>query len=542
MRADKPLLCIHGHFYQPPRENPFTGVYRYEPTAAPFPNWNARITHECYDPNATVGNFHRISFNLGGTLARWMDQDARLTYEKIVAAVQAYQSGFGVSNGIAQSVHHTILPLARGRDKRCQVRWGVASYIHRFGARPDGIWLPEMAVDYQTLEAVAESGLWFVILSQEQVRGDLSPGAGPYKVRLPTGRFITVFVRDAGLSNYLSFNMPPADEARPWMNEALRDRAPGALTLIATDGETFGHHHRQGVEVLRRLTMPTFQDAYEVTTLSRYLRQQPPVAEIEIIENTAWSCAHNLGRWATGCSCTEGCGHWKGALRRALDNLSREIDGIYADVFRRRDLAPWRVRDDYINVLLGGVDDQTFLSEHHLGHLTTMAQRGILSLLRSQVHRQRMFASCAFFFEDLERIEPRYAIANAVQAMALVSYATGDDLTRSFRRDLSIAVSQNTGRTGAQILDEILERANLGLSPLGGDMESTRPEELEESKEVASDGYASELDEVDFLVEKMNDDEDEVVDEVSEELSGPAKPADDVVSVLQKKLPKKPGE
>lgn len=528
MRADKPLLCIHGHFYQPPRENPFTGAYRYEPTAAPFPNWNARITRECYDPNATVGNFQRISFNLGGTLARWMDLEGHSTYEKIVAAVQVYQSGYGVSNGIAQSVHHTILPLARGRDKRCQVRWGVASYTHRFGAHPDGIWLPEMAVDYQTLEAVAESGLWFVILSQEQVRGDLSYGAGPYKVRLSGGHFITVFVRDAGLSNYLSFNMPSADEARLWMNEALQYRAPGSLTLIATDGETFGHHHRQGVDVLRRLTTPTFQDAYEVTTLSRYLRQRPPVAEIEIVENTAWSCAHNLGRWATGCPCTEGCGHWKGALRRALDNLSREIDGIYADVFRRRDLAPWRVRDDYIKVLLGETDEETFLSEHHLGHLTTMAQRSILSLLRSQVHRQRMFASCAFFFEDLERIEPRYAIANAVQAMALVSYATGDDLTRSFRRDLSIAVSQNTGRTGAQILDEILERANLGLSPLGGDMESTRPEDLEEVKEVteerviecvesdeyASQSYSSEAEQVDFSAGAMED--DEVFEEVSE--------------------------
>lgn len=479
MKSNKPLLCIHGHFYQPPREDPFTGVYRSEPTAHPFPNWNARITDECYEPNAQAGNFGRVSFNIGGTLARWMDQEAHETYTAIVDVARQHHRRYGVSNGIAQSVHHTILPLARGRDKRCQIRWGISSYQHRFGVRPEGIWLPEMAVDYETLEAVAETGLWFVILSDEQVRGELSQGAGPYKVRLSRDRFITVFVRDRGLSNYISFNMLAPEHARAWMSDVMRGRKPGSLTLVATDGETFGHHHRQGVQVLTELTTPTSWDTYEAITLGRYLRQHPPMVELEIVENTAWSCSHNLGRWSTGCGCTPGCNYWKGGLRRALDNLARDIDLIYAEVVRRRDLAPWSLRDSYIDVLLGRIDGESFLAEHHLGHLSTIAQQRVLSLLEAQVYRQRMFVSCAFFFEDLERIEPRYAIANAVKALAQVSYATGDDLTRAFRRDLSVTVSPSTGRTGAQILEEILAQANFGESPLGGDMQLTRPDELE---------------------------------------------------------------
>jgi alpha-amylase/alpha-mannosidase (GH57 family) len=338
-----------------------------------------------------------------------------------------------------------------------------------------------MAVDYDTLEAVAESGLWYTILSDEQVQGDLSQGAGPYKVRLGRNRFITVFVRDRGLSNGFSFNMPPASEARGWVNHALRGRRPGSLTLLATDGETFGHHHRHGVEVLRALTTPGVWDNYEVTTLGHYLRQHPPQAELEVVENTAWSCGHHLGRWATGCGCTPGQAYWKGALRRALDNLSRDIDDVYAYSVRRRDLAPWSLRDGYISVLLGEMDGPSFLAQHYLGHLSTQVQHHLLQLLEAQVYRQRMFTSCAFFFEDLERIEPRYAIANAIHAIALVRYATGDDLTRAFRRDLSVAVSPTTGRTGAEIMDELMDSAQLGESPLGGAMELTRPDERGEA-------------------------------------------------------------
>ncbi|HEY89132.1 MAG TPA: DUF3536 domain-containing protein [Thermoflexia bacterium] len=471
MTNSKPLLCVHGHFYQPPRNDPFTDEYRTEPSAAPYNNWNARITAESYAPNAFAGNFERISFNMGGTLARWMDLEAHATYLRIVNATQAYYHRYGVANGVAQSVHHTILPLARGRDKRCQISWGIASFAYRFGGVPQGLWLPEMAVDYATLEAVADLELKFVILSDGQVTGELLPGAGPYRVRLPSGRFVSVFVRDNNLSNAFSFNMPAAGEARDWVNEALRGAQPGSLTLLATDGETFGHHHSQGVDVLRALTLPHARDAYAITTLGRYLRAHPPTVEVELVENTAWSCPHNLGRWATGCACTSGRNYWKGALRRALDNLSHDIDDLYVDLVRTSDLASWSLRDAYITVLLGQVTGPEFLAQQSLGQLPSIKQRRLLQLLEAQIYRQRMFTSCAFFFEDLERVEPRYAIANAVRAIALVRYATATDLTGSFHRDLSIAVSEKTGRTGAQIMDEILVQADLGHSPLGNTME-----------------------------------------------------------------------
>jgi len=338
--VNKPLLCVHGHFCQPPREDPFTGTTREEPSAAPWPNWNERITEECYAPNATSGNFERISFNLGGTLARWIDRESHATYAGIVASDRRHHAQFGVGNAIAQSVHHTILPLARGRDKRCQIHWGIAGFVHRFGYRPEGMWLPEMAVDHETLEAASRAGVKFVILSQEQVVGDLSGGAGPYKVSLAGGNLLSVFVRDRDLSNSLSFQMPSPEQSRDWVSSAVGRRDPGTLSPIATDGETFGHHHRQGVEVLCQITQPDAGAPYEITTLSRFLRDAPPTSEVDIRDFPAWSCRIHLGRWLTGCSCTPECGHWKGALRRALDNLSREIDTVYVDVLRRRELPP----------------------------------------------------------------------------------------------------------------------------------------------------------------------------------------------------------
>ncbi len=452
-------LCIHGHFYQPPRADPFTGQVEQEADAAPYANWNERITAECYAPLAQRGLFGRISFNLGGTLARWLDQNAHLTYEQIVASERAYCRAHGVGNGLAQPVHHTILPLARRRDKICQVRWGIASFVHRFGHRPVGMWLPEMAVDYETLEVLTVEGIRFTILSEEQVRGEQKAGAGPYRVRLPGGGEIGVFVRDRSLSDALSFAMPEPDRAGGWLREqmALRSRA-AALLLVATDGETFGHHQRHGVEVLERILSGGAAHGYEVTTLSLHFRQCPPQAEVEVIENTAWSCAHRLDRWAVGCGCTSGDSRWKGALRRALDNLACDLDAVYVDETRRLGIDPWELRDGYIAVVLGQMDGPAFLRERGMGHLKSEDMQRLLWLLEAQFHRQRMYVSCTFFFDDLDRLEPRYAIANAARALDLTYRATGEDLGHRFRRDLGVAVSGQTGRTGADIFEEQLQR------------------------------------------------------------------------------------
>jgi alpha-amylase/alpha-mannosidase (GH57 family) len=352
-------LCIHGHFYQPPRVDPFTGRIPREPDAAPYANWNERIAAECYTPLAEASYFGRISFNLGGTLARWLDENAHDTYTRIIAAERDYLEANGVGNGLAQPVHHTILPLARRRDKICQVRWGIASFTHRFGHWPEGMWLPEMAVDFETLEVMAAEGIRFTILSDEQVQGDLDSGAGPYRVRLPSGKEMGIFVRDRHLSNALSFAMPNPADVDKWLQQQVQWRClRDGLMLITTDGETFGHHHRQGGKVLGRVLSNGKDHGYRTTTLGRYMRQTPPRGTLEVIENTAWSCAHRLDRWALGCACTPGDSRWKGALRRALDNLASDLDGVYVQEARRLGADPWPLRDDYIAVVLGQVDGQ----------------------------------------------------------------------------------------------------------------------------------------------------------------------------------------
>ena len=450
-------FCVHGHFYQPPRMDPFTGHIAREPEAAPYANWNERIAAECYEPNARAGNLGRISFTLGGTLASWLEEHAHDAYECIVAAEQAYWDIHRVSNGLAQPVHHTILPLARRRDKICQVRWGVASYLHRFGHSPTGMWLPEMAVDYETLEVLAAESIGFTILSDEQVRGDLKAGAGPYRVPLPSGRSVGVFVRDRQASNALSFGMPSVDGLDIWLRDELAWRCrSGGLLLIATDGETFGHHHRQGVEVLRRMTERERLFQCSLTTLGAYWLEHPPRFDLEIVENTAWSCSHRLDRWVAGCACTTGDGRWKGALRRALDNLAANIDAIYVREAHRLGAAPWPFRDAYIAVVLGQTDGPALIRDHGLGDdLSTRSVQRLERLLEAQFFRQRMYASCAFFFDSLNRLESRLAITNAVRAIALVRFATGSDLSNGFRRDLRVAISEGTARTGADILDEV---------------------------------------------------------------------------------------
>jgi hypothetical protein len=317
-----------------------------------------------------------------------------------------------------------------------------------------------MAVDYETLEIMALEGIRFTILSDEQVRGGLEAGAGPYRAQLPNDREIAVFVRDRPLSNSLSFGMPDMAHVDAWLQgqmELRRDR--DGLLLVATDGETFGHHHRRGVEVLSHILNAGEAHGYALTTLGVYLRDNPPRARLEIIEDTAWSCSHSLGRWSTGCDCTSGESRWKGALRRALDNLSCDVDEVYVREARRLGAEPWPLRDDYIGIVLGQVNGPAFLSRNGLGHLSAQEGLRLLTLLEAQFHRQRMYASCTFFFEDLERLEPRYAIANGIRALALTFYATRDDLSHGFRRDLRVAISGKTGHTGTDILDEILDRA-----------------------------------------------------------------------------------
>lgn len=453
-------FCVHGHFYQPPREDPFSGQVPLEIGAEPYSNFNEKITAECYTPNAQVGNFGRISFNLGGTLAAWMSRNAPDTYHRIVTADRTNLVIDGIGNAVAQSVHHTILPLASERDKRTQVRWGIASFRFRFGHDPMGMWLPEMAVDQATLQTLAENGIQYTILSPEQLRTPVR-GGGPFRVRLDGRRSIAIFVRDLLLSNSLSFDMSRYPSASVWVQDRLSsDHHDRGLTLIATDGETFGHHHRNGVEFLRSLLVRDLPRAgFQVTNLNRYLREHPPHADVEIIEGSSWSCWHGVARWSTGCECTEGAGVWKGALRAALSALSDQIDAAFEEGLSRLIRNPWQARDDYIQVVLGLVRGSEFVNARASRTLTTTQATRALNLLSAQLYRQRMYTSCAYFFEELTRPEPRYAIANAVRAIQLTHRTVGVDLMPGFRRDLARAKSLTTRKTGADLLDEIVAGA-----------------------------------------------------------------------------------
>lgn len=452
-------FCIHGHFYQPPRMDPFTGAIPLEEGANPFANFNEKVNAECYRPNAKLGNFEVLSFNLGPTLAAWLEGHDPTTYERIIKSDRRNQAAHGVGNAIAQAYHHTILPLATRRDKQTQVAWGIADFRHRFGHQPLGMWLPEMAVDRETLEVLAGQGIAFTILSPHQARGQLDD-AGSYRVRLPRGREIAVFFRDETLSNRLAFSSELANSAEDFAGNCLADGHDlgRGLRLVATDGETFGHHHRGGERFLHDLLYEEAPRAgYELTSLTRYLQEHPPTAEVEIADNTSWSCGHGLARWREGCTCTQGDSEWKCHLRAALDRLAQEMDVLYQDEVERWGTDPWKLRNGYIQVVLGEVGGKPFLAQQTGKKLTEEEERRILTLLEAQTYRQAMYTSCGFFFEDLSRLEPRYIISYAAKAIQLVKEATGISLEEGFKRGLRPAVSWITGQTGEGIYDDVIQ-------------------------------------------------------------------------------------
>lgn len=482
-------FVIHGHFYQPPREDPFTGVISPEKGANPFANFNEKINAECYRPNAELGNFEALSFNLGPTLAAWLEGYDPSTYQRIVEADGRNRAAYGVGNAIAQAYHHTILPLATRHDKETQILWGMADFRHRFGHEPLGMWLPEMAVDQETLEVLASQGIAFTLLSPHQAtppspsarggeRG--GDGAGPYRVRLTRGREIAVFFRDEFLSNHLAFSSDLANSAKDFAGNYLSgvhplpppsvppiggmkgelggERRGKGLRLVATDGETFGHHHRGGDRFLHDLLYEEAPRAgYEVTFLARYLQDHPPGADVEIVDGTSWSCGHGVARWREGCACTPGESGWKRHLRAALDRLAQEMDALYQDEVKRWATDPWRLRNGYIKVVLGEMERRVFLAQQATGQLTEGEAKRILTLLEAQYYRQAMYTSCGFFFEDLSRLEPRYVIAYAAKAIHLVKEATGISLEESFRQDLRLAVSWITDQTGEDIYDDVVQ-------------------------------------------------------------------------------------
>jgi len=454
-------LCIHGHFYQPPRENPFTGTIPDEAEADPFGNFNEKVHSECYRPNAELGNFELISFNLSPTLASWLQAEFPTTHQRIVASNQYHHNTFGVANGIAQAYNHTILPLATHRDKITQIAWGVADYCHRFGHRPAGMWLPEMAVDMDTLEVMADLGLQYTILCPYQLRytnGGWADSKSPCYVELSSGRRMTIFIRHEDFSNRLAFDQgltASASSFANWCRAAANGNA--GLFIMAIDGETFGHHQPMRQYFLQSLLRSEAPRAgFRIATPAEYLHMQHAMPRAVLAENTAWRCAHGVARWSTGCNCTSGHPEWKSRLRTAFDRLTGGIDALYQRECQGRISHPWRLRDSYINVMLGKIDGPQLLQQFSSAAIRTKDAIRLLRLLEAQRYRQAMYTSCGWFFEDLSRIETRNNIGYAAMAIELTHQATGIDLATDFRSDMAAARSWITDKNGRDIYDHIV--------------------------------------------------------------------------------------
>ena len=459
-------LCIHGHFYQPPREDPLTGEIPIEPGAAPYRNWNERIHAQCYYPNALLRNFERISFNIGPTLMEWMFDFDPETQAKIIQQNQKNVEEYGVGNAMAQAYNHTILPLASLQDKITQVRWGIADFEYRFGHPPEGMWLPETAVDDETLTVLVNCGIRYTLLAPWQADSSELDSSQPYRVDLQNNRNIAVFFYNQDLSTRISFDPASTVNADRFLREyvfpkfRLEGEAPHAqLLLISSDGELYGHHQAFRDKFLAYLLGGALKGQnVEMTYPARWIRKHPPEMEIKVKQATSWSCHHGVLRWSGSCNCTPNSG-WKQPFRHALNVLAGAIDDAYLGVLGNRMEDPWELRHRYISVVHGEVRLEELVSQ--LCHWSPNGREleKLQYLLHAQYERQRMFTSCGWFFDDFDRIEPKNNTAYAAQATWLTRMATGIDLSEIAGEELEKVESWRTGLKADDVFMKHLQRA-----------------------------------------------------------------------------------
>jgi hypothetical protein len=461
----KPHLTIHGHFYQPPREDPFTGQLPREKGADPYRNFNEKIAAECYGPNAEVGNFARISFDLGPTLASWLEQYTPKTYAAIVSQARAHFLKYGHPNAMAQVYSHSIMPLATDHERKIQVAWGIADFQHRLGHAPEGMWLAETAADSASLGVLLDHGIQYTILAPWQATTPVDPSQ-PYWVRLNDGRKIVAFFYNGDLSGRVSFDSTLTTNADVFGLQDLprhinRDHVAAGdpqLVLIATDGELYGHHLTYRDKFLAHLLeVSAVSRGFEVTSLGRYLADNPPTREVKLAEATSWSCHHGVDRWRGDCACIVEDGEWKWYLRQALTRLAVKIDTLYDPAASRLFRDAWQAEAAYIGVHLGATTWDAFWQQH--ARNPKVGRRRALALLEAQYYRHIMFASCAWFFEDLDRIEPRNAIRYGLKAVREAESVHKLDLLTGYTGDLRGARSSESGRSGADLLTDVLARS-----------------------------------------------------------------------------------
>lgn len=468
MAKNTKYVCIHGHFYQPPRENPWTGLVDPQMSAAPFHDWNERVTAECYEPNTaarvldgsgkvrrTIDNYSMISFNFGPTLLSWMERERPDVYASILRA-DAESSGCfsGHGGAIAQGYNHIIMPLANSRDKKTQVIWGIRDFRSRFGRCPEGMWIPETAVDIETLEIMAAEGIGFTILAPHQALRVREPGGGwidvsggaidttvPYWCMLPSGGRIAIFFYDGRIAHDIAFGDLLDDGARfakRMIDATAVKRNRESLSHAAVDGETFGHHHRFGDMALAYCleTIEKDPDA-QLTVYGEFLEKSPPEREVVVAGKTSWSCSHGVERWRSDCGCRAGehpewNQKWRGPLRKAFDDLREVLDPLFEKEGAKFFVDPWKARDNYIDVLLKG-------------RTPDMEERA-LELLEMQRYAMLMYTSCGWFFDDISRIETIQVLRYSAHAVELAENISGLQIEAPFLKALE-KVPGNTPET-----------------------------------------------------------------------------------------------
>jgi alpha-amylase/alpha-mannosidase (GH57 family) len=501
------FVTIHGHFYQPPRENPWFEAIEAEESARPFHDWNERIACESYRPNGyarivdgqgkifdIINNYASISFNFGPTLLPFLEQRFPRVYGKILEADRESLKRFGHGNAMAQVYNHIIVPLANDRDKETEVLWGIADFEKRFHRSPEAMWLPETAVNYPTLRVLVNHGMQFVILSPYQalrarplggkkwtyVSGGRVDPSQPYRcyIRDPGGKkltdqFINIFFYDGIISKEIAFQDLLGD------GNILCDRFKQAyqpskgrpqLIHIATDGETYGHHKKFGEMALAFALVNGFEArGFEVTNYGTFLGRYPPVYEVEIDEGpkgegSSWSCAHGVGRWKEDCGCRTGGGpgwnqKWRKPLRESLDLLRDdlipifEIEGgkIFKDV--------WEARNGYVEVVLdrSPAGRERFFEKYGLQGMNEKEKIKGLKLMEMERHALKMYTSCGWFFNDLAGLETVIVLQNAARAMQLADELKGQETGTRFLERLSEAESNLSGMgNGRQVFDRLV--------------------------------------------------------------------------------------
>lgn len=475
-------VCIHGHFYQPPRENPWLEAVEPQPSAHPYRDWNERITAECYRPNtaarvvdngnhiiAIVDNYQRMSWDVGPTLMSWLEDHAPDVYEALIAADRASAVRFGGhGSAMAQAYNHMIMPLASARDRATQVRWGIFDFQRRFHRAPEGMWLPECAVDTASLEAMAAEGIAFAVLAPHQAKAWRPPGGAwrtqpidtgrAYHCALRSGRSIDLFFYDGATSQAVAFERLLADGHQIIARMTARGAVEGGeptLCHIATDGETYGHHHRYG-DMALAWALQQVEHGWNGTRLTNYgeFRARVPATwEVAIAEDTSWSCVHGTARWRDDCGCSSGRAGWNQRWRRPLrdtfdwlrDQAAAALDNVGRLLFRD----PWGARDAYISVVLDrtATARDRFLAAHGAHLLDPEERVRALSLMEMARHAMLMYTSCGWYFDDLSGIETVQCMQYAARVAELIEDVGGAPVEPELIDRLS-AASSNLAEEG----------------------------------------------------------------------------------------------